>query len=345
MSVEEDDKISDRTMQNSSALGHLPEFSSGKSNFEVYVERFEAFATANKNDLVTKQQVFLMLIGEAAFITLRNLLFPIKPVEATHDDIVKILLNHYAPRRRAVVERYKFYRRDQRHGEKISDFVVEIRKLAATCDFGTFLEEVLRDRPIMGLQNDGIRCKLLATSDNNLTLGRAFNSVLGMEAVQGQSKEVRRTEEPSASTNVQEDVNWQRRSTQRQGKKNFPVSKTNVACTRCSNAHNSKVCLYLKKKCFKCSRPGHIAKMCRTSIKAVTAVEKAVKETELFEVKAKLKANAYCGSVMIDGKQVEMQVDTGSAVSIMSKSAFCKTFGNKRCKESNVRLKAYNGLR
>ncbi|KAM7288018.1 uncharacterized protein ISCGN_031707, partial [Ixodes scapularis] len=210
MSVEEDDKTSDRAMQNSSVLGHLPEFSPEKGNLEVYVERFEAFATANKIDLATKQQVFLTLIGKAAFITLRNLLFPKKPVEATYDDIVKILLNHYAPRRSAVVERYKFYRRDQRQGENISDFVVEIKKLAATCDFGTFLEEALRDRLIVRLQNDAIRCKLLATSDKDLTFGRAFSSALGMEAAQGQSKEVRRTEEPSASTSVQEDVNWQR---------------------------------------------------------------------------------------------------------------------------------------
>lgn len=226
MSVEEDDKTSDRTMQNSSVLGHLPEFSPEKGNFEVYVERFEAFATANKIDLATKQQVFLTLIGEAAFITLRNLLFPKKPVEANYDDIVKILHNHYTPRRSAVVERYRFYRRDQRQGENISDFVVEIKKLAATCDFGTFLEEALRDRLIVGLQNDAIRCKLLATNDKDLTFDRAYSSALGMEAAQGQSKEVRRTEEPSASTSVQGDVNWQRRSTQRQGKKNFPAPKT-----------------------------------------------------------------------------------------------------------------------
>ncbi|XP_040355376.1 uncharacterized protein LOC121045941 [Ixodes scapularis] len=205
MSVEEGDNTSDRTIQNSSVLGHLLEFYPEKGNFEVYVKRFEAFATANKIDLATKQQVFLTLIGEAALITLRNLLFPKKPVEANYDDIVKILLNHYAPRRSGVVERYKFYRRDQCQGENISDFVVEI--------FGTSLEEALRDRLIAGLQNDAIRFKLLAINNKDLTFDQAYSSALGMEAAQGQSKEVRRTEEPSASPSVQGDVNWQRRST------------------------------------------------------------------------------------------------------------------------------------
>lgn len=300
MNVEDGDKTSDKTMQNSPVLGHLPEFSPEKGNFEVYVERFEAFATANKIDKATKQQVFLTLIGEAAFITLRNLLFPKKPVEVNYDDIVKILLKHYAPKRSVVVERYKFYRRDQRQGETISDFVVEIKKLAATCDFGTFLEEALRDRLIVGLQNDTIRCKLLATEDKDLSFDRAYSSALGMEAAQGQNKEMRRTDEPAASTSVQGDVNWQRKSSQRQGKKNFTASKNNVACTRCGSVHNEKVCPDLKSKCFKCSKPGHIAKMCRTNAKAVTTVEKAIKKTELFGV----------------------QTTLGSAVSIMSESAF-----------------------
>ncbi|KAG0417452.1 hypothetical protein HPB47_005604, partial [Ixodes persulcatus] len=143
-SVEDDDKTSDRTMQDSSVMGYLLEVSPEKGNFEVYVERFEAFAAANKIDQATKQR-----------------------------------------------------------GETISDFVVQIKKLAATCDFGTFLEEALQGRLILGLQKDAIRCKLLATDDKDLTFDRSYSSVFGMEAAQGHSKEVRRTEEPSTSTSVQ----------------------------------------------------------------------------------------------------------------------------------------------
>lgn len=87
-----------------SVVGHLPEFSPEKGNFEVYVERFEVFATANKIDETAKLQVFLTLIGEAAFITLRNLLFPKSPAEAQYDEVVKTLKKHYAPKRPVVVE-------------------------------------------------------------------------------------------------------------------------------------------------------------------------------------------------------------------------------------------------
>lgn len=36
--------------------------------------------------------------------------------------------------------------------ESVSDFIVGLKKLAATCAFGAFLEKALRDRLIAGLQ-------------------------------------------------------------------------------------------------------------------------------------------------------------------------------------------------
>ncbi|KAH7959381.1 hypothetical protein HPB49_010656 [Dermacentor silvarum] len=67
----------------------------------------------------------------AAFITLQNLLFPKTPAKASFED-VKTLRTHHTCKRCVVVERYRFYRRDKRQGEGISDFVVELKKMAAT---------------------------------------------------------------------------------------------------------------------------------------------------------------------------------------------------------------------
>lgn len=111
--------------------------------------------------------------------------------------------------------------------ETISEYVVEIKKLTAGYDFGTILKEALRNRFIVGFKNDAIRCKLLSTEDGkDLSFDRAYTSALGMETVQGQSKKVWCTNEEAASTSVQADVNWQRKSVPRQVKKNFPASMT-----------------------------------------------------------------------------------------------------------------------
>ncbi|KAL1448619.1 hypothetical protein MTO96_028197, partial [Rhipicephalus appendiculatus] len=192
-------------------LVHLPEFSPEKGDFEVYIQRFGAFATANKIDKETKQQVFLTLIGEAAFIAFRNLLFPKALFEARYEDVVKTLRNPYTLKRSVVVERYKFYRRDQRPGEGISDFVVELEKMAATRSFGTFLEGAIRDRLIVRLHNVAIRCKLLVTEDKNLTFEKAYSAELVMEAAQGQNKEVRSNDASNSACATDDDVNWQRK--------------------------------------------------------------------------------------------------------------------------------------
>lgn len=81
--------------------------------------------------------------------------------------------------------------------------------------------------------------------------------------------------------------------------------------------------------------------MCRTNIRSVTSVDAATDETVLFKVETTPKAGAYFVSVVIDGKQVEMQVDTGAAVLIMSESEFRKMFPHKQCQKTNVRLTAY----
>ncbi|KAL3188437.1 hypothetical protein MRX96_003416 [Rhipicephalus microplus] len=161
-------------MANSGILVQLLKFSPEKGDFDIYMQHFEAFVTANKIGKETKQQVFLTLIRKAAFIMLQNLLFPKTPVKARYEDVVKTLRNYYTPKSSVIVERYKFYRRDQCPGEGISDFVVELKQMAATCNFRTFLEEAIRDHLIVGLHNDAIWCKLLTTEYKDFTFEKAY---------------------------------------------------------------------------------------------------------------------------------------------------------------------------
>ena len=47
-------------------------------------------------------------------------------------------------------ERFKFHRQNQHESETVAQFVVELKRLALRCEFGTFLEEALRDRLVCG---------------------------------------------------------------------------------------------------------------------------------------------------------------------------------------------------
>ncbi|XP_037560790.1 uncharacterized protein LOC119439830 [Dermacentor silvarum] len=164
-------------------LGKLPEFCPDTANIDVYLERFELFAKANEIDAGKKLEVFLTVLGEKAYVTRRSLLLPKTPTEVKYEDATKVLKQHYAPKRSVVTERY-FYRRNQESSETIAQFLVELKRLAATCSFGTFLQEALRERLIAGLWSDTIRCRLLALPDDEVTWDRVCKVFTAMEAAQ-----------------------------------------------------------------------------------------------------------------------------------------------------------------
>ncbi|KAL1417939.1 hypothetical protein MTO96_006006 [Rhipicephalus appendiculatus] len=94
-------------------FGKLPEFCPVSGNIDVYLERFEIFAKANEIDAGKKLEVFLTIIAEKAYVTLRSLLLPRTPTEVKHEEAKKVLQQHYALKSSVVTERYHFYRRNQ----------------------------------------------------------------------------------------------------------------------------------------------------------------------------------------------------------------------------------------
>ena len=114
----------------------------------------------------------LALIWADAYGLLRNLLAPELPKDKSFDELKELLVSHYSPKPILIAERYKFHRRNQHESETVAQFVVELKRLALKCEFGTFLEEALRDRLLCGLKSVQIQKKLLAERD--LTFKKAF---------------------------------------------------------------------------------------------------------------------------------------------------------------------------
>ena len=46
--------------------------------------------------------------------------------------------------------------------DTVSEYVAELRRLATTCEFGTFLNEALCDRLVCGLKEEAMQRRLLA---------------------------------------------------------------------------------------------------------------------------------------------------------------------------------------
>ena len=68
----------------------------------------------------------------------------------------------------------------QKSGEPVVDYIVMLKALAHTCDFGTMLTDMLCDRFVMGLANETTQQLLLAEAD--LTFNRAVDMAMAREA-------------------------------------------------------------------------------------------------------------------------------------------------------------------
>ena len=184
--------------------------------FSTYVDRVKLFFEANNVDKEKRVPAFLSIIGPKIYGLVKDLVSPKSPKDCTFDELVKTLTNHYKPQVIVIYERFKFYRRCQESHENVSAFVAALKSLAATCDFGDKLEEMLRDKLVMGLREESTQRVLL--TEKSLTFTRAVEIAVAREAA---DKDVR--EFGQRSTNNSKEVN----SIKSTNSKNNSFSKQN----------------------------------------------------------------------------------------------------------------------
>ncbi|XP_054260279.1 uncharacterized protein K02A2.6-like [Macrosteles quadrilineatus] len=148
-----------------SSIGRISEFNPYEEDISSYLLRLKHFFKANEVKDVKQVSILITVIGPKILAVLTDLISPKKIDEESYDNLSKILEDHYSPKRLVVAERYTFYSRCQKQSESIAEFVVAVKHLASTCDFGTFLSDALRDNLSGSVKSKG--------GEPNLTLGKA----------------------------------------------------------------------------------------------------------------------------------------------------------------------------
>eukprot|EP00731_Ephydatia_muelleri_P009514 Em0005g100a len=126
------------------------------------------------------------MVGSSAYQVLRDLVAPVAPAAKTLKDLTDVLKKHYRPARLVIAERFIFHRRYQQPGEDVARYMAELRRLAKTCQFGTFLNEALRDQFVCGLSAVNIQKRLLSEAD--LTVERSLELSQAMDAAERGAK-------------------------------------------------------------------------------------------------------------------------------------------------------------
>ncbi|KAF0765894.1 Uncharacterized protein FWK35_00000636 [Aphis craccivora] len=159
-------------------LGQIESFMPG-DNFCEYAERLEQYFVLNevKND---KKVAFLLtFIGQDTYSTLKKLVFPDDPVKKMFEELITVLKNHFTPEVNEITERYKFFKENQKSGQPMSEYIVELKARAQKCKFDTFLNQALRDRLVFGVRDNKLRAILL--KESKLSFESACSTAINWE--------------------------------------------------------------------------------------------------------------------------------------------------------------------
>ena len=111
--------------------------------------------------------VLIALVGSGAVDLLVSLCTPNDITTKSYEDSTAMLSRHYHCGENEVISSYQFDTRDQAENETISDYIVALQKLSINCAFGdeNQLNKRLRNRLVVGVEEDAIRNRLLAEHD------------------------------------------------------------------------------------------------------------------------------------------------------------------------------------
>lgn len=343
-------------------FGQVGAFIEGKEEWKQYVERLEQYLIANSVDSAEKKRaVFLSTIGPQAYKLLRSLVAPTAPSEKSYKDLVKVMSDHHSPPPSEIVQRFHFHTRFRKKGETVATYVSELRAIAQGCNFGESLDAMLRDRLVVGINNEAIQRRLL--SETSLTFKKALELAQNLDAAVKNMREIQngtgtKNDSPGSS---QED-------TQKE-----PVRKvTTNTCYRCGKVgHFAWQCLFKNAKCYNCGKIGHTKKACQgrqaaggrptetgrlnkqqtRKLPGGKNTVKTVQTEELIESEEyplhQLTHNSGSKpmelNINVQRKTIVMELDTGAAVSLISEETYHKLFSDIPLQESTVKLKSYSG--
>ncbi|XP_061164934.1 uncharacterized protein K02A2.6-like [Saccostrea echinata] len=348
-------------------IGKIEQFDDSVESWESYEERLQAFFLANDIDNNHKVPALISLIGPKTYTLLKNLIAPAKATDKGIKDLLKALREHLSPKPSVIAERFRFHKRNQRPDESVLSYIAELRNLATHCQFEAALSDTLRDRLVVGLRQETIQKRLL--SEKDLDLEKAINLAVAMETAARDAAEVQGVKSETVNK-------ISTRPKPRQFNKKPTVRNTNAqsharptiqkpSCYRCDGDHPASQCRHTNTVCSFCRKVGHIERACmkkkrdrnkgrNTSLfynEEEFHSEERYKEgdgepllhiTSTFHMKSHHEPPITVEPI-IEGKVIKMEVDTGTAVSVISKSDYSANFSKVNLEPSSELLRAYSG--
>ena len=310
-----------------------------REDWTSYTERLQEYFIANGlEDAAKKKAVLLSIVGAETYQLMRNLTAPAKPTEKSFDQLVKLVEEHHHPAPSVILQRFKFASRRQKPGESIATFVSELRRLSEHCNYGQTLDEMLRDRVVCGIADGRLQRRLLAEPE--LTLKKAVELAQAQETADQGAQHLQQKQPQSGQ------MNNLTKSLQP------ALQHGQTTCYRCRGTnHLATECRFKDAICRNCSKMGHIARACRSTPQLprqqtsgmpmmrkppgqqpnsrrthqIAVDSENASDTsdsyEMFNLSG-TQGKPYFVNVQLNNCDLEMEIDTGASLSIMSEQTY-----------------------
>ena len=294
-------------------------------NWRKFFMQFEIYLVAKgKDEKPDKLKVNMLLncAGPEAIEEYSHFVYNAGEEKENYADVCKKFKELCEGARNVIYERLVFNQRNQKEGERIDNYVSELKRLSLTCDFGDLRDSLIRDRIVGGVLSDELRGELLKKPD--LTLQKAHDYCRTFEAAELQKYKF----STPAGAGTEHSIGIQ------------PVTKLNEqdkkpprSCKFCGYKHpftKPSRCPAFGKLCLKCKQKGHFAQVCPANVKGGSQVD-VVQHTqsssqevhtyfesiELGSVLDARKSRKSLVTIQIGGQAVEIKADTGAEATVI----------------------------
>lgn len=352
------------------AVGSLTTFNHENQDWSLYKDRLEQWFFANDIGVVDEKSgdkrraILLSNFAEPTYKLVRDLALPETVGTLSYVKVIALLDSHFDTKKCGFAERFKFYSATQRFGEDLAEWAARVRGLATHCGFqAAALGEALRDRFVLGMGPGPERDKLFTQKMDDLTLtgaldiaeavrcARMGSQLTASDAVPRDPLQVLKVYASPAQRPARRPAAAAPRGRAPGGVGSPAGGLDATSCSACGYAnHQVESCKFTRYKCKVCGEKGHLKRMCPSkTVAGQHFIECCVDGGDNDDGKRIIcNIRTYHGepmreSVRVNEMELDFELDTGSAVTVISEQIYKQHFRQLTLKPSTTILQSYNG--
>ena len=329
---------------------------------EAWLRSFAALSrTKGLKDSAKEKEVTDLFLSRLSVEVFRKVSIMVHPKELetmTFEDIRQVILNKIRPKKKLIIaERTTFLSLRQEKNESVQNYVHRLRDRARFCNFNdlnhdkavqTAEDELIQMRLIDGLSSTEHGIKVLEHmqgSSKQFTLDETVQYIQQLEAIRDFGKQSSNMFEKSTLSSL--DIPVSHVSQQ----KYMHEKKTSVVCKYCGTHHPPRNCPAYGKTCNNCGGRNHFSKVCKKqkskSSHHVDNLHETYNDLEEQSVHQVFSLNAGKSSmkcIKMNNRILQMQIDTGSDVTIIPKN-FWEELNKPKLSKVRITLKQFDGTK